>query len=131
MSLTDEERNDIVTYRYEKSDQAFDEAIKVENLDMHNLAANRLYYALYYAASATLVSHGYVSHSHSGMLTMMHLHFVKSGLLTKDDGALLSRMFSLRQESDYEDFVEVSKRDIEELMPLVRILIEKIKRLKK
>ncbi len=131
MSLTDEERDDIVNYRYEKSDLAYDEAIKVEGLGMYNLAANRLYYALYYAASATLISHNHISHSHSGMLTMMHLHFVKSGLLTNDDGALLSRMFSLRQESDYEDFVEVSKQDIEELMPLVKVLINKIKGLRK
>lgn len=77
MSLTDEERNDIVRYRFEKSTQALDEAIKVESLGMHNLAANRLYYALYYAASATLISNGLMSHSHSGMLAMMHLLLLK------------------------------------------------------
>ena len=44
---------------------------------------------------------------------------------------MLSRMFSLRQESDYEDFVEVSKQDIEELMPLIKALISKVKELRK
>lgn len=60
----------------------------------YNLAANRLYYALYYAASSTLISNGLMSHSHSGMLAMMHLHFVKTGKLTKENGALHQLLFA-------------------------------------
>lgn len=59
----------------------------------------------------------------------MHLNFVKTGILTIDEGALLKVMFDLRHESDYEDFIDVESADIEEYTPQVRELVEKLKRL--
>ena len=39
---------------------------------------------------------------------------------------LIRNMFSLRQEGDYEDFVEVSEEEIRDYLPKVKILVEKI-----
>ena len=127
MSLSNEERKAIVDYRIEKADIAFDEALKVSSLGLWNLAANRLYYALYYAASALLLFERHSCKSHAGLLTLMHMHYVKTGRITPSEGALIRTMFNKRHEGDYEDFIEVSQKDIEELTPQVLALKEKLK----
>ncbi|MBQ5512277.1 MAG: HEPN domain-containing protein, partial [Bacteroidales bacterium] len=54
--MTDDNRRDIVNYRIEKANKTLDDAQKNLNYGMYNVAANRLYYAFYYAASALLIS---------------------------------------------------------------------------
>ena len=56
MGLSVEERNVIVSYRVDKSRTALCELQGVVGLKYWNLAANRLYYAVYYAASALLIA---------------------------------------------------------------------------
>ena len=60
---------------------------------------------------------------------MIGIHLVKQGLLTTEDMRLIRKMFSLRQEGDYEDFVEVSEEEIHEYLPQVQTLLEKMKTL--
>ena len=129
MSLSWEDRNSVVSYRIERAYSTLDEAEMVANQGRYNLAANRLYYAVYYAASALLISNECPVKTHSGMISQMNLLFVKTGILTFDDGALISQLFSLRQSSDYEDFKEVTQENIEELTPRVKELIKKLKNL--
>lgn len=50
MPLTDEERRAIVVYRLEKAEGALVEARDCASLGHWTLAANRLYYAAYYAS---------------------------------------------------------------------------------
>ena len=52
MSLTDEERNAVVSYRLEKADATLVEALDCGKMGHWTLAAGRLYYAAYYASSA-------------------------------------------------------------------------------
>lgn len=59
----------------------------------------------------------------------MHLHFVKTGFLSPDEGGLFKVMFDLRHEGDYEDFIDVDRSDIEEYTPQVKALVEKIIRM--
>lgn len=59
MSLSDEERHAIVLYRIEKANAALDDIRKVLPLKMWSIIANRMYYALYYAASALLIHDGH------------------------------------------------------------------------
>lgn len=54
MPLTKEERWAIVSYRLEKSEAALVEAKDCGKMSHWNLAANRLYYAAYYASSASI-----------------------------------------------------------------------------
>lgn len=126
MSLSEEERDAIVTYRLEKSQTAIHEAEKVSEIGLWNITANRLYYAIYYAATAFLIKKGLSAHTHSGVMAMIGLHLVQKGLLTVEEMKLIRNMFSLRQEGDYEDFVEVSEEEIRDYLPKVTILVEKI-----
>ena len=125
MSLDSESRRAVVEYRLERAYKTRD----VAQQGWYNLSANRLYYALWYAGSALLISIGHLVKTHSGMIAQINLHFVKTGILSMDDGALLSQMFSLRQSSDYEDFKQVTKEQLEELEPQTRNLVEKLKSL--
>ncbi len=127
MRLSEEERKAVVDYRIEKAEHSYEEAEKVCSMQLWNIAANRLYYALYYMSSALLIHNEKSAHTHSGLLTMIHLHYVKTGLLSYDDGKLLKTLFRMRQEGDYEDFVEISKDDVEHVMPQTRNLLDKIR----
>ena len=129
MSLTTEERQAIIEYRLEKCERTFSDVEKATEFGMYNTAANRLYYAFYYVASALLISKGVSAHTHSGLQSMIHMHFIKTGMLSTEDGILMRRLFSLRQESDYDDFVMLTEDDIKPLLPKTRKFIDKIKSL--
>lgn len=129
MSLTNEDRKSLIDYRHEKADLALDDAAFLTDAGKYGLAANRLYYALYYATSALLLSKGIATKRHSCLMSQIHLHFVKTGILTAEEGALFKVMFTLRHEDDYEDFIDVERADIEEYTPKVVALVNKLKNL--
>lgn len=124
-----ESRRAIVEYRIERAYKTLEEAEEVAKQGWYNLSANRLYYALWYVGSALLISIEHPVKTHSGMIAQINLHYVKEGILSIDDGALLSQLFSLRQSSDYEDFKQVSKELLDDLFPQVRELVDKLKNL--
>lgn len=129
MSLTDDERNAIVSYRMEKADFALEDANQLSAWRRWSAAANRLYYAVYYAATALLINQGYITRTHTGMITQVSVHFVKTGILSREDGRLIRKLFELRQEADYDDFMDADEADINEYLPQVEALIGKIKSL--
>ena len=131
MSLDNESRQAMIAYRLEKADVALEDAAFLTDAARYGLAANRLYYALYYAASALLLSRGVITKRHSGLIAQMHLLFIKTGVLTAEEGGLFKVMFDLRHEGDYEDFIEVERVDIEEYTTKVVALVEKLKTLVK
>lgn len=129
MNMTADERQAVIAFRIEKSDEAYSDVLKSMEFGMFSTAANRLYYSFYYAASALLLSKGVETHRHSSLQSMMHLHFVKPGLMTFEDGLLMRQLFNQRQESDYDDFVVVTQEDLEPLVTKTKLLLDKIKSL--
>lgn len=126
MSLTEEERRAIVQYRIEKAKASLNDAIDVSAIGKWSLAANRLYYALYYAATALLINDGHITRTHSGMISLVSFHYVQNGKLSKDEGKLLKRIFDLRQESDYDDFIDADETDITTYLPMVSTLVDRL-----
>ena len=59
MSLSQEERTAVVTYRLEKADRALMQAKVNLPLQTWEVIANRVYYAAYYAVSALLIANGH------------------------------------------------------------------------
>lgn len=80
--LTDTDRTEIVKYRLEKAYRTYNEAIgSIENGYVET-AANRLYFAAYYAVSALLISYKYEASTHNGVIQMFGKVFLRNNRLT-------------------------------------------------
>ena len=97
MSLSDEERRAIVLYRVEKARKAIEDIHKVFPLEVWGIIANRMYYALYYAATALLVQDEHKVGTHKGVISLFNLYYIKTGMLTREDGTLLGTYLRLEK----------------------------------
>jgi len=129
MSLNDEERTALVSYRLQKAKDTMSETKDIIAASAWYAAANRLYYACYYAVSALLIANGHTAHTHSGVIGMFGLHFVKTKLVSDADNILYQHLFELRQSGDYSDWVTIDEDTITPLVEPAEKFIEMIERL--
>ena len=127
MSLSENERSIIVSREIEKAERTFDDVLFCARENKWEAAANRLYYALFHAMSALLVSDAHRVKSHRGVLAMFGEHYVRTGLFSKKDGALLSDLVIMRDNADYNCFFEADEEKLKPYLEPTRLLIEKIK----
>lgn len=111
-----EEIKALVAYRLQEAKEAREEAEIL--LDMKKLrgALNRAYYSLFYAALALLASKQLTAAKHSGVISLVHREFVKTGILSADVAKSLDIAFDLRNKSDYRDFVTPDEDRVREML---------------
>lgn len=114
--MNEPELQALIVYRLERAAETLAEARLMEREGHWNACANRLYYAAFYAVTALLLQDGHTASKHSGIKAMFNQHYVKPGIVTRENGRLYNRLFDLRQEGDYIDFVSL---DAETVGPLV------------
>ncbi len=95
----------------------------------HDIAASRAYYAAFYAASALLVNKGLDSGKHSGVIALIHQHFVKTGELDKEQGKNLNWLFELRGVGDYGVSVHVASGEAFRAIRVAEKFLESAKRI--
>lgn len=123
------EKSDLVAYRLKRSSETLTEiTIHIEN-GLWNTAINRLYYACYYAVSALLLEFDIKATTHAGVRQMLGLHFIKSEKIDANLGKVFSNLYDKRHSSDYDDFIQITKEDVEDLLPQAARLIDKINEL--
>ena len=115
--LSDEVRKEVVKYRIEKAIRTYSEAIGSIKSGYVETAANRLYYAAYYAVSALLISYKYEASTHNGVIQIFGKAFLKNNIVDKKHGKTFNQLFSLRLTGDYEDRHIIDMTT--ELLPLV------------
>lgn len=116
MTLTDDERIALVSYRIQKAFDTLEEAEGISTLCFWNAVANRLYYACYYATSALLIKNSFHAQTHRGVITLLGMHFIKTGKLPENLGKIYSRLFELRQTGDYDDLYDLTEADVNPLL---------------
>ena len=129
MGLTDEERKAVVQFRMEKAKKTFSEITLLTDNALWHTAANRLYYACFYAVTALLIQNGIVAKTHQGVINQFGLHFVKTDIFSQNEGKFFKRLFELRQDGDYEDWITLNEEDIIPLIDPVKNFIDKIEQL--
>ena len=115
--LSDTDRIEVVRYRLEKTNRTYQEAVGSINNGYVETAANRLYYAAYYAVSALLISYKYEASTHNGVIQMFGKAFLKNNIIDKKYGRIFNQLFSLRLTGDYEDRHILDMKT--EVLPLV------------
>ena len=126
MSLSEEERKAIVAYRIEKARTVIAEIKRIMPMEVWGTIANRMYYALYYAAIALLINDSHTVGTHKGVISLINQCYVKTGVLSKEDGHLFGKVFAFRQGCDYDDFIDATEDDVRRFFPQVETLVEKI-----
>lgn len=128
MSLKEEDRKVLVMLELEKAEKTLIQLDVQLQAQLWEMAANRLYYSLFHAVSALLISDHHEEGTHRGAVNKFSLYYVKEGVFTKEEGRLYSRLQRLREDGDYNCSIDVEQDEVEEKIEPTRQLIEKIKR---
>ena len=76
-----------------------------------------------------LLANDIPAQTHSGVKTMLGLHFITKGKLSSSAGKTLAVLFNQRHSSDYDAFVYCDKEMVDEYYPKVEAFIEEVKNL--
>jgi uncharacterized protein (UPF0332 family) len=83
------------------ADEALRAADALVDLGLYRDAVSRAYYAVYHATLALLLSEELEPSTHSGVVTLLGLHFVKTGKVSASLAATLRRIQGYREAADY------------------------------
>ncbi|MEO8231285.1 MAG: HEPN domain-containing protein [Ignavibacteriota bacterium] len=122
---------ELIKYRLNRATETLEEVkISIEN-KRYLLAANRIYYASFYAVSALSIKYEFKTSRHAQLLSWFNKNFIKNEIIERRFGKFYLDAFEMRQESDYEDFVVIDKKSIDEKYKLASEFIDKISELVK
>ncbi|MBP5376407.1 MAG: HEPN domain-containing protein [Bacteroidaceae bacterium] len=124
--LTDANYEALSRYRQERAHETLAEIPVLREQGFYNTATNRLYYACYYAAVALLTKYHIPTSTHAGVKTMLGLHFVSKGLISKESGRAFSNLYDSRQRGDYDEFVYSTIEEVDELYPRAQQFIKEV-----
>ena len=125
MTLTPDQRNTVVNLEYEKALQILSQTDALKELKFWDTIANRLYYAVFHAVSALLIHDGHQVKSHKGVVQVFGLNYIVTRVFSLEEGKLYSRLQTLREEGDYNCYIQADA-DIELMIEPARRFIDHI-----
>ena len=75
-------------------------------------AVNRMYYSCFYVTQALLFTKDLSSKTHKGVVTLLHQHFVNTGLFDKEKASFYSELLKERMEDDYSDVLVLDEAEV-------------------
>ena len=125
MTLTPDQRNTVVNLEYEKALQILSQIDALKEVKFWDTIANRLYYAVFHAVSALLIHDGHQVKSHKGVVQVFGLNYIVTRVFSLEEGKLYSRLQTLREEGDYNCYIQADA-DIELMIEPARRFIDHI-----
>lgn len=90
---------------------------------------NRAYYSMFYAVFALFLKTGIniKTSKHIGIISLFDKEFIQAKKIDKSYSKNLHKIFNVRQEGDYKEFVEISVEDAREYVGLAKEFLDCIK----
>ncbi len=122
-------QRELADYRMTRAGETIQDARLLLDQARLPAAANRIYYAMFYAATALLITKGLSSSRHTGIIGLFRREFVKTGLFPMELAEFIDAAFDERLESDYGDYVQLELTDLEDLLAGARRFVAKAEEL--
>ena len=103
---------EISKLRIENAKRMLSTAQSLIELEDYKSSANRSYYAIFNAMRAVLALLQIDNKKHSGLISDFRLHFIKTGIFDVELSDIITGLFEVRTQSDYNDFFIISKEEI-------------------
>ena len=101
-----------VNLRLEKARECLRDAKRSIEVNAFANAANRSYYCIFHAMRAVLITVGFSSKRHSGIISEFRRLYIKTEIFPAAFSDIIKDAFIVRNNSDYEDFYVISKEEI-------------------
>lgn len=124
--IQDNDREILIQYRLNQSTQTIGEVSKLIEVDLLNVAVNRIYYGIFYSLTALALRFEYQSSKHFQLMGWFNQNFVKPGLIEVKYGKILRDAFKNRSDGDYAPFILFEKADILDMQTDMVDFIERI-----
>lgn len=107
---------DLSRYRLDKAAETLETARRDLQAGDYASANNRAYYCIFHAMRAVIALDGEDYKKHSAVIARFSLNYLKTDLIPRDYGKLISNAALIRSRSDYEDFFVCSPEDTQKLV---------------
>ena len=91
-------------------------------------AANRCYYAIFHAMRAVLAFDEIDMKHHSGIISEFRKRYIKTEIFETRLSEIISMLFAIRTDSDYDDFFMISKEEVMEQIENAEYFLKKIEK---
>ncbi|MGD2088983.1 MAG: HEPN domain-containing protein [Candidatus Aminicenantes bacterium] len=128
--MTDEDREELkeqIQSIIKKAIRSIKAAKRLIGDEDYDFASSRLYYAVYYAMEAVLLTKNLTSSKHTGIISQFNQFFVKEGIFPKNFSKIISRLFRERQVGDYGFYIDITEEEILEDVKSSEYFLKKIK----
>ena len=105
------ERKALSQARLEHAIECLSAARNLLETENYKSAANRSYYAVFHAMRAVLAFDEIDMKHHSGIISEFRRRYIKTGIFETRMSEIISVLFDVRTDSDYDDFFVISKAD--------------------
>jgi uncharacterized protein (UPF0332 family) len=109
----------------EKADYNLKAAETLIKDGFYDIAVSRAYYAMFYCATAVLLTKGLHFSKHSGVISAFNLHFIKPGIFPQDSFKQLRDIYEARSESDYA-LTSISKEEAVTILESAGTFVNKL-----
>lgn len=106
-----EELVELSKLRLENAKKLLETSQTLIDTEDYKSSANRSYYAIFNAMRACLALHNIDYKRHSGVMSDFRLHFIKTQKMKTELSDIITALFEIRNQSDYNDFYAISKED--------------------
>ena len=109
--MPDSQNRELAKYRLAKSGECTVAANSLLMEGLYTHSVNRSYYAIFHAIRAVLALEGIDFKKHTGVISYFQQHYIKTEIFERKYSDYVKEAFTIRTDSDYEDFYDVSKND--------------------
>ncbi len=122
--IYDNDRQVLVEYRLKQAEQTIQEVEKLIEINLLNVAVNRIYYGMFYCMNALALQYEFLSSKHLQLIGWFNQTFIKPGLIHVKYGRILRDAYKNRSDGDYAPFIIFEKEDLNPMLDDMKDFIQ-------